>query len=232
MSNGRLEMGIGAGWNENEFKSYGYSFPKARERIEILEETIEIVKKMWTQDTTNHQGKYFKLIKNYNYPKPLQKPHPPILIGGGGEKFTLQVVARHADKWNYGWGIEDYENKLQILKNHCKIVDRDIKKIRLTYTSDTIIGDTKKEAEKQFVDWRNQQSKVLGKKVSVNLEEFKRNQIFGSPDDALALLKRIVKELGVSEFILYPPMISADLSLMKLIYNDVAKPLREYASSL
>ncbi|MEM2111325.1 MAG: TIGR03560 family F420-dependent LLM class oxidoreductase [Candidatus Bathyarchaeia archaeon] len=231
MSNGRLELGIGAGWDEYEFKGYGYLFPKFKERAERLDETVEIIKKMWTEDITNYKGKYFKLVNNFNYPKPIQKPHPPILIGGGGEKYTLSVVAKHADKWNYGWGIEGYRKKKQALQKHCESIGRDIREIKFTYTSDLIVAETRKEAEELFVNWREQQSKVLGKKVKVNLEEFRSSQILGSTEEALETLERIVKELNVTEFILYMP-VATDLKLMNLLHKDVVKPLKEYAESL
>lgn len=230
ISNGRLELGIGACWYEHEFRGYGYPFPRPQDRIGMLEEAVEILKKMWTEDITNYDGKYYKLVENYNYPKPVQKPRPPILIGGGGERYTLRVVAKHADKWNHGRGIERYRRKLQVLKRHCESVGRDTNEIKLTYTSQIIVAGTRKEAEELFMKWRSQQSKILGKKVDVNLEEYRREHILGDPEEALGTLKKL-GDLKVSEFILFMP-VASDLSLMKLLHNDVVKPLKEYAENL
>ncbi len=232
MSNGRLELGIGACWNEYELNAYGYEFYRPAERIQRLAETIEIVKKMWTEDVTSYDGRYYKIIENYNYPKPIQKPHPPILVGGGGEKYTLEVVAKHADKWNYGWGIEGYRRKLQVLKEHCRRVGRQSESITLTYTADTVVANTDRDAEELFTNWREQQSSVLGKQVKVNTDEFRRDQILGGTERTVRMLCEIIEELGVSEFILYMPAVSFDLKLMRLFYEEVIEPVRELAKSL
>ena len=93
ISGGRLDWGIGAGWYENEYKGYGFEFPKPKDRIGMLNESVEIVRSMWTEAETTYDGKYYKLSRANCDPKPLQSPHPPIWIGGGGEQLTLRVVA-------------------------------------------------------------------------------------------------------------------------------------------
>ncbi len=97
ISGGRLDWGIGAGWYENEFKGYGFEFPEPKVRIGMLREAVEIVNSMWTEPETTYEGRYYQLYRAHCDPKPLQQPHPPIWIGGGGEQLTLRVVARHAD---------------------------------------------------------------------------------------------------------------------------------------
>ncbi|MBV9285426.1 MAG: LLM class flavin-dependent oxidoreductase, partial [Acidimicrobiia bacterium] len=95
MSGGRLIWGVGAGWYDHEFKGYGYEFPPAKDRIRMLRETVEIVKAMWTEPDVSYKGKFFTLDGAQCDPKPVQLPHPEVLIGGGGEQLTLRVVARH-----------------------------------------------------------------------------------------------------------------------------------------
>ena len=97
ISGGRLDWGIGAGWYENEFHGYGYDFPPPKVRIGQLREAVEIVKAMWTQPDVTYHGQHFDVDGAQCDPKPVQQPHPPIWIGGGGEQLTLRVVARHAD---------------------------------------------------------------------------------------------------------------------------------------
>jgi len=98
VSNGRLEFGIGAGWYEHEYLGYGYEFRRASVRIGMLEEAVQIIKSLWTEEVTNFEGRYYRLKEAYNYPKPVQTPHPPILIGGEEEKLTLRMVAKHAGR--------------------------------------------------------------------------------------------------------------------------------------
>jgi F420-dependent oxidoreductase-like protein len=145
MSGGRLEWGIGAGWYENEFKGYGYEFPAAKDRIGMLRETVEIVRSMWTEPETTYDGRYYKLERANCDPKPLQQPHPPILIGGGGEQLTLRVVARLADRANFGGKPEQWAHKTEVLKQHCKDVGRDYDEIEKTWSPEVFIRETEAE---------------------------------------------------------------------------------------
>lgn len=227
ISGGRLELGIGACWYEHEFKGYGYSFPRPKNRIEMLKESVEIIKKMWTEPEVYFTGKYYRIEGGINFPKPVQRPHPPILIGGGGERFTLRVVAMHANKWNYGWGLENYKRKLQILKKYLKEYGRDINDITLTYTADIIVGESDKEAHELMKRWRDHQRRVLGKEIDVKESDYLRQHVVGSTEYAREYLKKAVKELGVKEFIMYMPVAAFENRLLKLLYEEVVKPLKE-----
>lgn len=130
ISNGRLDFGIGAGWNETEHSAYGIPLYSPGERIRRLGEACEVIKRMWTETAPDFDGQYYQLKQAYCEPKPIQKPYPPFVIGGSGEKLTLRVVAQYADIWNYvGGGVENFQQKNAILDNHCAAVGRDPKAI-------------------------------------------------------------------------------------------------------
>ncbi|MDQ1374056.1 MAG: hypothetical protein QOJ09_1394 [Actinomycetota bacterium] len=145
ISGGRLEWGIGAGWYENEFNAYGYEFPPAKVRIGQLREAVEIVKLMWSEPEATYDGRYFKIDRANCDPKPLQQPHPPVLIGGGGEQLTLRVVARLADRSNFGGKPEEFAHKTEVLKGHCKDVGRDYDEIEKTWSPEVFVRETEKE---------------------------------------------------------------------------------------
>jgi F420-dependent oxidoreductase-like protein len=127
VSNGRLELGIGAGWNEEECEAYGIELGSLRERFDRFDEACEVIIGLLTNTTTTFDGTYFQLRDARCEPKAVQTPHPPICIGGGGEKRTLRAVARYAQHWNVpGGSVEDFTRKLEILKGHCADVGRDV----------------------------------------------------------------------------------------------------------
>lgn len=139
LSGGRAYMGIGAAWNEEETTGLGIPFPPVAERFERLEETLQIAKQMWSADEGKFTGKYYQLGRMLNSPQSISKPHPPILIGGMGEKKTLQLVAKYADACNLfaGMGVDALRGKLDVLKKHCEAVRRDYAEIEKT-TLDTV----------------------------------------------------------------------------------------------
>jgi F420-dependent oxidoreductase-like protein len=145
ISGGRLDWGIGAGWYENEYRGYGFEFPAAKDRIGMLRETVEIVRSMWTQPETTFDGRYYALHRANCDPKPVQQPHPPIWIGGGGEQLTLRVVARYADRSNFGGTPEEWAHKCEILKGHCAAVGRDYDEIRKTWSPEVFVRETEAE---------------------------------------------------------------------------------------
>jgi F420-dependent oxidoreductase-like protein len=124
LSGGRAWLGIGAAWNEEESRGLGIGFPPVAERFERLEETLQICLQMWRGDESPYHGKHYQLERPLNCPQSLTRPHPPIMIGGGGEKKTLRLVARYADACNLFAG-RDEARKLEILRQHCDAVGRD-----------------------------------------------------------------------------------------------------------
>jgi F420-dependent oxidoreductase-like protein len=126
ISDGRLELGLGAGWNQQECDAYGIELPPLRERFDRFDEAVEVIVKLLTETTASFTGKHYQLVDAYNEPKPVQKPHPPICIGGGGEKRTLRTVARWAQHWNVpGGGVDVYLHKRDVLHQHCADIGRD-----------------------------------------------------------------------------------------------------------
>jgi F420-dependent oxidoreductase-like protein len=153
MSAGRLDVGIGAGWSEHEYLGYGYDFPSAATRIGQLDEAVQILRSMWTQDETTFDGVHYQLAGAINRPRPMQDPHPPLWIAGGGEQLTLRIVARYADYANYFGDDATFRHKTEVLKGHCRDVGRDFDEITLTANVDCLIGDSESSAADKLAVW-------------------------------------------------------------------------------
>jgi F420-dependent oxidoreductase-like protein len=125
ISGGRLILGIGAGWFELEHQQYGIPFHTIGGRLQRLDESLEMIKLLWTQDRSNFNGRHYKLENASFNPKPLQKPHPPILVGATGENIALGIVAKHAQMWNSFGTPEVFRNKIARLTDHCERIGRD-----------------------------------------------------------------------------------------------------------
>jgi F420-dependent oxidoreductase-like protein len=168
VSNGRLEIGLGAGWMDEEYRGYGYEFPTMGTRLRQLEEGLQVMKLLFTEKRATFKGRYYALDEAYNNPKPVQTPHPPITIGGSGEKVMLKIVAKHADRWNCPAGYRSFEGKLNVLKDHCKAVGRDINSINISEQLLVCIGATEAEVEDKW-------------KVASRLKPFSLTGIKGTP---------------------------------------------------
>jgi F420-dependent oxidoreductase-like protein len=190
ISGGRLEWGIGAGWYENEYRGYGFEFPKPKDRIGMLRESVEIVKSMWTNAETTYDGKYYKTVRANCDPKPLQKPTPPVWIGGGGEQLTLRVVAEHADCSNFGGKPDEWAHKREILKGHCAAVGRDEAEIRKTWSPEVFIRSTEKELAER----------TKGGLWGDSVENWRDNNLVGTPEQVAEKVATYVS-LGCSGFI-------------------------------
>ena len=141
LSGGRAYLGIGAAWNEDESRGLGVPFPPTKVRFEQLEEALQIINQMWAGNAAPYNGKHFQLGETLNSPQVLSKPHPPILIGGSGEKKTLRLVAKYADACNlFAMGIEPVKAKLDILKAHCQDVGRPYEEIEKTVLGTAMLG--------------------------------------------------------------------------------------------
>jgi F420-dependent oxidoreductase-like protein len=133
LSGGRAILGIGAAWNEDESRGLGLLFPPLKERFERLEEALQIVKQMWSDSEDPYEGKHYHLARTLNSPQPLSRPHPPIVVGGGGEKKTLRLVAQYADGCNlFATDVATAIHKLDVLRQHCADVGRSYDEIEKT----------------------------------------------------------------------------------------------------
>jgi alkanesulfonate monooxygenase SsuD/methylene tetrahydromethanopterin reductase-like flavin-dependent oxidoreductase (luciferase family) len=147
LSGGRVILGIGAGWNEEEYRSYGWPYPPTRTRIAQLAEALELIRAMWTQAPASYRGEHYQIADAYCEPRP--SPIPPIMIGGHGETYLLRVVARHADWWNYPFREPAlYTHKQEVLKRHCREVGRDYDTIRQVVRVGILIAETERDVER------------------------------------------------------------------------------------
>ena len=155
ISDGRLYFGIGAGWKVVEYEAYGYPFPKPATRIRQLDETIEIAKRMWTQEKTTFKGRHYSVEDALCYPHPVQKPHIPVWVGGSGS-LTLKVSARHADAVNFAWSQPPafFEERLGVLRRHCSKIGRDYDEIRKSAGLMITMEETEEELEAELEDQR------------------------------------------------------------------------------
>ncbi len=137
LSGGRAYFGIGAAWNEEEHRGLGVPFPPLKERFERLEETLQLAQQMWSGETKPFEGKHLNLERALNSPQSIAKPHPPILIGGGGEQKTLRLVAKYADACNLfaRMGDDVLKHKLEVLRGHCEQYHRPYSAIEKTTLS-------------------------------------------------------------------------------------------------
>jgi F420-dependent oxidoreductase-like protein len=147
ISNGRLLLGLGAGWQENEHTAYGIPFYTMRERLDRLDEACEVIRSLWTQQRSHFDGRFYRLSNAPLMPKAVQQPHPELMIGGGGERVTLRIVARHADHWNVWGGPEVLARKTTVLDEHCAKLGRDSKTIRRSVNMALLITDKKADVD-------------------------------------------------------------------------------------
>jgi F420-dependent oxidoreductase-like protein len=153
VSGGRLICGIGAGWQENEHRAYGLPFHTLGERLGRLDEACQVLKALWTQPRTTFEGRYYRLEAAPLVPKPVQQPHPELMVGGGGEKVTLRIAARHADHWNVWGGPVTLARKGRILAEHCAAVGRDPGTLRRSANMLLRITDDRAEVDRLRSDF-------------------------------------------------------------------------------
>ena len=150
MSGGRLEYAIGAGWYDQEYKAYGYEYPSAGIRLKMLEESLIIYKRMTTQEKASFEGEYYQIKDAINQPKPIQEPHPPLWVCGGGEKVTLKLLARYGDYGNWDVDVDGFISKSNILKQHCDSENRNFDDIGKTLHTNVIIGDNQSDLDNKL----------------------------------------------------------------------------------
>jgi F420-dependent oxidoreductase-like protein len=195
-SGGRLILGLGGGWYEREYQAYGFPFPRPGVRLQILDETLEVVRRLWTEETVTFQGKHLTFDGAYCDPKPLQQL-PEIWVGGGGEQVTLRIAARHADKTNWQTGLDGFVRKSKLLEQYCGEIGRDFDSIVRTHGPDCRIFDT----EADLRAWLDSPGggQLWGRTPH---DEYVRDSFVGTVDQVAEKAQAYV-DAGCREFVLW-----------------------------
>jgi F420-dependent oxidoreductase-like protein len=216
ISNGRIELGIGAGWYKDEYLAYGYDYPATYIRINQLNEALNIIKLLWKQQTSTFSGEYYSIKDAVCNPKPIQIPHPPIMIGGTGEKHLLRTVARHADRYNHPFASPvDIRRRLYILKEHCDTIGRNYLDIERSVVIRCLIGESEEEINHEI-------AKAKTKNESTDAFKERLSAIVGTPEEVTSKLNKYI-DLGIMHFILY--FIGLNEKSLKLFNSKIIKKI-------
>lgn len=194
ISGGRLDVGIGAGWSKGEFEAYGYEFPSAGQRLDMLDEAVQIMKEMWTRDEACFAGRHHSIAGAVNRPKPIQKPHPPLWIAGGGERRTLRIVAEHADFANFQAGLDAFRHKSSVLAEHCEAVGRPFDEIGRTHHLMAVIGQDAADLDTKV--------EIAARRRSSTTDEFRTEHLAATVSEATDMMGEFAEE-GCVEMIVY-----------------------------
>jgi F420-dependent oxidoreductase-like protein len=197
ISDGRLILGLGTGWAKNEFNGYGYLFEKPATRVRRVAEAAQIIRKMWTMKSASFKGRHYEIDNAYCSPKPVQKPHPPIMIAGSGEQLTLKTVARYADWSNFtAWfgSSEEFRGKVDVLSKHCDAVDRDIGEITKSFAVYVLIGEDRVDVEAKEKSFNETMVKRWGADCD------RKVPMRGTPEDVIQQIGEY-RDAGVDYFI-------------------------------
>ncbi len=212
LSHGRLDFGIGAGWYEHEYRAYGYNYPDGPERLRQLREAVQIILKMWSDEEATFEGNSYQVRGAINQPKGAQKPHIPLLIGGGGEQVTLKLVAQYGDACNVGHlDNAGLAHKFDVIKKHCENIGRDYNEIRRNVLFNCAIAETDEEAFKKAEVFRR----------NIPSGRLREQGLVGTPQ---AIRKRLqeIEQAGAQEVIIYLPD-STKLESVRLFANECMK---------
>jgi probable F420-dependent oxidoreductase len=190
LSGGRLDLGLGAGWNEDEFRSNDLPFPSPGERLARLEECLQVLRRMLSDSGTpaSYQGRYYRIDNALMNPGPVQRPHPPLWVGGKGDRM-LSVIARAADGWNVSWAItpEQYEQRLEVLRGACARAERPLDSVRRSVGLATLIG---RDADDLAERWRRLRAWAPGGALDgVELARWAAPRLVGAPDQIVEQLR-------------------------------------------
>jgi F420-dependent oxidoreductase-like protein len=215
ISGGRLDFGIGAGWYAPEHEMYGIPFHTTAERCAMLDEALTVIGRLWTEREVSFEGRHYTLARAIAEPKPVQRPHPPILVAASGEKRMLRIVARHADMWNGFGSPEVFRHKIAVLAEHCRHEGRDVERIEKSVLLPAFLGDDPEAWEPMVLGYAMYQG--------ISPEEARRWMLLGSPPEMIAHIERFLA-VGVTHFILQLNVFNPDV--MARFARDVMPAFR------
>ena len=226
VSGGRAEMGIGAGWYEHEWRAYGYGFPRAGERIAMLDEGVQLMRQLWADGTATLHGKHYDVDGAICRPLPLQEGGVPLWIAGSGEKKTLRIAAQYAAYTNFSGEVEEFKHKSEVLAGHCRDVGTDFDAITRSANYNVVIGRDEAEVQ-QRLDWiRDHYAAALPEdRAAQVLEDYRSGPAVGTPEQIVQRLSEM-QDAGMTYAICYFADAAYDRSGIELFEREVAPALR------
>ena len=227
VSGGRVEMGIGGGWYEHEWRAYGYGFPGAGERLGRLDEGVQIMRQMWTEGTATLDGKYYQVDGAIGRPLPLQSGGIPLWIAGGGEKKTLRIAAQYAQYTNFDASLEGFQAKSAILAQHCRDVGRDFNEIVRSGNYNIAIGATAADVQEQL-DWTYEHQRQTVSEEDAQAARTSRagGTGAGTPGQIIDRF-RALQEVGMTYAITYFDDIAYNRAAAELFVREVVPALAD-----
>ena len=225
ISGGRVEMGIGAGWYEHEWRAYGYGFPSAGERLGQLDEGVRIMRDLWTTGKATLDGKHYQVDGAISRPLPLQDGGIPLWIAGGGEKKTLRIAAQFASYTNFAGTAEEFRHKSEVLAAHCKDLGTDFDAIVRSANYNVVIGETEKDVQDRLAWLRSHHEPHLPADVLDNtMQSVERGLLVGTPEQIVERLTEL-QSLGMTYAITYFAEAAYDKSGIELFADKVVPAL-------
>lgn len=228
ISGGRVEMGIGGGWYEHEWRAYGYGFPPVPDRLAMLREGVEIMHQAWTTGTATLEGTHYQVDGAIVRPLPLQPGGIPIWVAGGGEKVTLRIAAKYASYTNFGGTLEEFAHKSEVLRGHCEALGTDFDAITRTSDFNTVVGTDEADVARRLDAIEARVAPFLGpeKTASFIAEYHSPLAMVGTPAQVAAKLAER-RELGLGYAIHYFPEAAHDRSGLELFETEVMPALAD-----
>jgi F420-dependent oxidoreductase-like protein len=234
VSGGRVEMGIGAGWYEHEWRAYGYGFPRAGLRLARLREGVEIFRQMWTKGSATLDGEHYQVDGALCHPRPLQGTSLPgsaangipVWVAGGGEQKTLRIAAEYADYTNFAGGLDEFTHKSEVLRGHCRDVGRDFDEIVRSADYNVVIGATEAEVAERFA-WLEDHYRRAGvpeARVGRTVGGLRKGPVVGTPEQVVERLTEL-RDAGMTYAITYFAEAAYDTSGIELFEREVIPAL-------
>ncbi|ROS28630.1 F420-dependent oxidoreductase-like protein [Rathayibacter sp. PhB127] len=227
VSGGRVEMGIGGGWYEHEWRAYGYGFPPIAERLGRLDEGVQIMRQAWTEGVSTLDGRYYQVDGAVNRPLPLQDGGIPLWVAGGGEKVTLRIAAQYAQYTNFAGAPEAFEHKSAVLRGHCERLGTDYAAITRSSNYNVMIAETQAEVEKGLQRLEDRVTPALGAEAAAAFVAEYRSPDALAVGTPAQIVDRLgdMRERGMDYAITYFPDAAYDRSGLELFERDVVPHL-------
>jgi F420-dependent oxidoreductase-like protein len=224
VSGGRVEMGIGGGWYEHEWRAYGYGFPRPGERLAMLDEGVQIMLQMWTKGAASLAGRHYTVDGAICRPLPLQDGGIPLWIAGGGEKKTLRIAAQYAAFTNFDGSPEGFAHKSSVLEQHCRDLGRDFGSIVRSANYNVVIGQTHKDVEDRLAWIRDHYAAVVPARADQVAEQFRTGPAVGTPEQVAETLRGL-QDAGMTYAVCYFAEAAYDTSGIELFEREVVPAL-------